>query len=177
MSNTFFRILPPGQVASHRKVSGQSSARHSSAAQHEQVLVENAFHSMLTLERRRAERSRKPFVLMLLDANSENGAAEKILGQAVDIVLSFKRETDLAGWYKQGIILGVIFTEVSQEGELPITETLRAKIKTAFVKHLGRDRAAKIAISAHVFPESWKRTGTGRAEDSKLCTVLNRKVL
>jgi len=176
MSNSFSRILPSGQRVSQPKVSRQYSARQSGSRQHELVLVENVFHSMLTLERRRAERSCKPFVLMLLDANSENGAAEEILRQAVDVVVSSKRETDLAGWYKQGAILGVIFTEVSMEGELPITETLRIKIETAFAKHLGRTRAAKIAISVHMFPQSRDKSDTVWADDSKLYRVLTTKV-
>src|ERR1700692_4490952 len=67
-------------------------------AQTETALRENVFHSMLTLERRRAERSRKPFVLMLLDANLENGTAEETLRQAVDIVVASKRQPDLVGW-------------------------------------------------------------------------------
>ncbi len=176
MSDTFSRILPLGQRVPHRKISTTSSARQSVAAQREQVLVENVFHSMLTLERRRAERSRKPFVLMLIDANSENGAAEEILRQAVDVVVLSKRETDLAGWYKQGAILGVIFTEVSMEGELPIAETLRMKIETAFAKHLGRTRAAKIAISVHMFPESRDKSDSLWADDSKFYRVLASKV-
>lgn len=176
MANSFLRISPPGHRESQLRVSGLKFARHSGGRQHEEVLVENVFHSMLTLERRRAERSRAPFVLMLLDANLENGAAEKILWQAVDIVVASKRETDLAGWYKHGAILGIIFTEVSMEGELPITETLHTKIEAAFVKHLGRDRAAKIAISVHLFPESWHKNGTGWVENSKLYPVLNKKV-
>lgn len=176
MSNSFLRILPAGQRVSQIKVSRPSSARCSDGAQYEQVLIENVFHSMLTLERRRAERSHKPFILMLLDANSEYGAAEKILRQAVDIVLASKRETDLAGWYKQDDILGIIFTEVGLDGEIRITETLRTKIETALAKHLGRDRAAKIAISLHLFPDSWETTGTVCAEDSNLYPVLNKKV-
>jgi len=177
MGNSYSRISPPGQRESHLKVSGPNYSRRSDGAQQEQeeVLVESVFHSMLTLERRRAERSRKPFVLMLLDANLENGAAEEILWQAVDIVVASKRETDLVGWYKQGAILGVIFTEVSLEGELPITETLRIKIESAFIKHLGRDRAAKIAVSLHIFPESWDKNSTGWVADSKLYPDLKRK--
>ncbi len=164
-----------GQRDSHVKVSGTNSFRHSDHGQVEEVLLENVFHSMLTLERRRAERSRKPFVLMLLDANLENGTAEAILKQAVEIVVVSKRETDLVGWYKQGAILGIIFTEVNLDGELPITHTLRSKIETAFIKHLGRDRAAKIAISVHIFPESWDKNSTGWVADSKLYPDLNRK--
>src|SRR4029077_7541440 len=156
------------------KASGPNYSRRSDGVEQEEVLVENVFHSMLTLERRRAERSRNPFVLMLLDANLENGAAEQILAQAVDIVVASKRETDLVGWYKQGAILGVIFTEVNVEAEAPIAETLRTKIETAFAKHLGRERAAKIAISFHVFPESWDKNSSGWVADSKLYPDLKK---
>ncbi len=175
MGNSYSRISPPGQRESQLKVSGPSFTRPTDSGEQEEVLAENVFHSMLTLERRRAERSRKPFVLMLLDANLETGTAEQILNQAVDIVVASKRETDLVGWYKQGAILGVIFTEVSLEGETPITDTLRAKIETAFLKHLGRERAAKIAISVHIFPESWDKNSTGWVADSKLYPDLKRK--
>src|SRR5579863_1718790 len=131
---------------------------------------------MLTRERRRAERSRKPFVLMLLDANLENGAAEEILRQAVDVIVASTRATDLVGWYKHDAILGIIFSEVSMEGDLPITETLRTKIEAAFIKHLGRELAAKIAVSVHVFPESWDKDSSGWVADSKLYPDLKRKV-
>jgi len=175
MGNSYSRISPLGQRESELKVSAPNYSRQSDGALQEEVLVENVFHSMLTLERRRAERSRKPFVLMLIDANLENGAAEEILRQAVDIVVVSKRETDLIGWYKQGSILGVIFTEVNQDGELPITETLRTKFGTAFVKHMGRERAARIAISLHIFPESWDKNSSGWVADSKLYPDLRRK--
>jgi lipopolysaccharide/colanic/teichoic acid biosynthesis glycosyltransferase len=175
MGNSYSRVSPPGQQESQPRVSGPNYSRHSDGADLEELLAENVFHSLLTLERRRAERSRKPFVLMLLDANLENGTAQEILRQAVDIVVASKRETDLVGWYKQGAILGVIFTEVNLEGESPITETLRIKMETAIVKHLGRERAAKIAISLHIFPESWDKDSSGWVADSKLYPDLKRK--
>jgi hypothetical protein len=176
MGNSYSRISPPGQRESHLKVAGTNYSRRLDGAQEDDVLVESVFHSMLTLERRRAERSRKPFVLMLLDAHLENGAAEQILRQATTIVVESKRETDLVGWYKQDAILGIIFAEVSMDGDLPITETLRTKMEAAFVKHLGRDRAARIAISLHVFPESWDKDSSGWVADSKLYPDLKRKV-
>ena len=138
--------------------------------------VEGVFHSLLTYERRRAERSRKPFVLMLLDANLEDGTAAKILKRAVDVVLATKRETDLVGWYKQGVILGVIFTEVSMEGQPSITEVLRTKVETALIKHLGKESAAKIAVSLHLFPESWDKDQAGWIADSKLYPDLKKRV-
>ena len=176
MANTFPKVSPPGQREPKLRVSGRKSARHSGTTRPEEVLVESIFHSMLTLERRRAERSGSPFVLMLLDANSENGAAEEILSRAIDVVFKSKRETDLVGWYKQGAILGIIFTEVSLEGGVAITVNLRSKIETALVNHLGRDRADKIANSVHLFPEDWDKDETDSVEDSKLYPVLNAKV-
>src|SRR6202162_4518162 len=168
MGNTYSRISLPGQREPHLTVPEPNYSRHSDGAEPEGLLAENVFHSMLTMERRRAERSRKPFVLMLLDAHLENGTAEETLKQAVDIVVASKRETELVGWYKQGAILGIIFTEVNLEGEAPITETLRTKVETACAKHLGRDRAGKIAISVHLFPESFDKDGSGWVADSKL---------
>ena len=40
------------------------------ASRRDEILREETLHAMLTLERRRAERSRKPFVLMLLDSHA-----------------------------------------------------------------------------------------------------------
>ena len=84
MANSFSRISSLGQRDSQRNVSGSNFSRHTDIERDEEVLMENVFHSMLTLERRRAERSRKPFVLMLLDANLENGTAERLCRIAFD---------------------------------------------------------------------------------------------
>lgn len=175
MSNSYSRVTPPGQQEALLKVTAPNYSRQTDNQEPDELLAENVFQSMLTLERRRAERSRKPFVLMLLDANLENGTAEVILRQAIDVVLASKRETDLVGWYKQGAILGIIFTEVTVNGSAPITEILHAKMETAFVKHLGQDRANKIAISVHMFPENWEKDGSGWVADSKLYPDLKRK--
>jgi len=145
------------------------------AQQDEAALPESVFHSMLTLERLRAERSSKAFVLMLLDANLENGPAAGVLKQAVEVALNTKRETDLVGWYKENSIFGVIFTEVSLGGECPIVETLRARIETALIKQLGAEKASEIALSLHVFPENWEKDHSGWVADSKLYPDLNRK--
>jgi lipopolysaccharide/colanic/teichoic acid biosynthesis glycosyltransferase len=176
MGNSYSRVSPPhGQRDSQLKVTGANHTHRSDGGEPQGVLEESVFHSMLTLERRRAERSHKPFVLMLLDANLETGPAEEILMQAVDIVVTSKRETDLIGWYKDGAILGIIFAEVSIAGESPITETLRTKVETLFVKHMGRERASRIAISVHIFPESYDKDGSGWVADSKLYPDLKRK--
>jgi lipopolysaccharide/colanic/teichoic acid biosynthesis glycosyltransferase len=134
---------------------------------------EEAFRTVLTLERRRAERSLNPFVLMLLDAHKENGTARSILLETVAIVKSTARETDAVGWYKDGEILGVIFTEVGKEDCALAGEILRAKIRTSFQEKLGAEIAAKIAISVHLFPEKWDRNHPNWVADAKLYPDLD----
>ena len=175
MTDGYSKVAPLQERGRITTADAKSYRSFDQASAHtETALQENVFHSMLTLERRRAERSGKPFVLMLLDANLEYGSAAVILEEAAEVIMASKRETDLAGWYKKNDILGVIFTEVSIEGERPLTEILRTKFETALAKDLGREKAAKIAISLHVFPEIWDRNDSDWVADAKLYPDLNR---
>ena len=67
------------------------------------ILNEGAFHRMISLERKRTERSRKPFLLMLLDMG--NGLRSDNNKKALDKILSAlslsTRETDVTGWYQE----------------------------------------------------------------------------
>ena len=134
----------------------------------EEVLLEESFRSMLTLERRRAERSRKPFVLMLLDASAfiEEKTSERFLSRICSVLLKSTRETDLIGWYEKGVVLGVIFTEVSCEVEKPITEILHSKVLDALHGELGRKITSSLVVTAHLFPENKGDKG-GKLADSR----------
>jgi lipopolysaccharide/colanic/teichoic acid biosynthesis glycosyltransferase len=141
------------------------------------LLKEETLHAMLTLERRRAERSRKPFVLMLLDSDpvrkSENhvGFVERL----ASVVVHATRETDLVGWYENGRILAVIFTEINLEGTSPITEVLHSKVVKALRENLDHKLASKLAITVHLFPESWDENHPDRVADIKLYPDLSQK--
>jgi lipopolysaccharide/colanic/teichoic acid biosynthesis glycosyltransferase len=175
MTDGFSRIAPVRESESNRAADTRFPRKvEPTGSQAEPVLAEDAFHSLLTLERRRAERSRKQFVLMLMDAHLENGSAAGILKEAVDVVMASKRETDLIGWYRQGAILGVIFTEVNEGTNQPITEILRAKIETNLAGRMGKEKLAKIAISFHIFPETWDKNRSGWQADTKLYPDLTR---
>ena len=51
-----------------------------------EVLNEEAFQRMIAVERKRTERSRKPFLLMLLDAGDHQGSERN--GKALDSIVS-----------------------------------------------------------------------------------------
>ena len=136
------------------------------------VAAEQTFHAALKAERRRAERSSKPFVLMLFDARREGGNARTLLQQASAVLTCATRETDHIGWYKQGTILGLIFTEVGSSDRSLIVEALRTKMRASIEERLGPGSAAKITISFHVFPEHFGGGDGDQVGDAKLYPEL-----
>lgn len=141
------------------------------------VLKEETFHAMLTLERRRAERSRKPFVLMLLDSHPirENGFHASVVETLISAVSEATRETDLVGWHEEGKVLAVIFTELNLEGTAPITGILHSKMLKALEHNLDHRLVSKVVITAHLFPESWDMGHPDKVADVKLYPDLSEK--
>jgi exopolysaccharide biosynthesis polyprenyl glycosylphosphotransferase len=142
----------------------------------ESVLKEEAFHTMLTFERRRAERSRKPFALMLLDSQRvhKNGNAATFVEKLATVVSAATRETDIIGWYEEGAILAVIFTEINVEGKNPITEVLHSKVVAALQDNLDHKLASELIVTFHLFPESWDKDRPDRVADIKLYPDISR---
>jgi len=142
----------------------------------EGVLKERIFHTLLTLERRRADRSRKPFVLMLLDSHliHKNGNAATFAAQLTSAISGATRETDILGWYEEDEIFAVIFTEINLAAS-SISEVLHSKVVKALRDNLDHKIASKLAITVHVFPESWDKTRPDRVTDLKLYPDLSLK--
>jgi len=177
MGNSPLKIPIIRELATRRSTGHKAKSGFDSLlVRRAEILQEETFHTMLTLERRRAERSRKPFVLMLLDASAfvDAKAADHFLSRVTSVLLKCTRETDLVGWQKKGLVLGVIFTEVSLEFEQPITEILHAKVMNALHDELNREVSSNLVVSAHLFPESRDRGSAEPFADSKFYQDLSR---
>jgi lipopolysaccharide/colanic/teichoic acid biosynthesis glycosyltransferase len=166
----------PAEKGSQRKSGKKGSSRLARIPfRREDVLEEKTFRAMLALERRRAERSRQPFVLMLLDSSAvsaERGGAAFVEKLAPTVSAAI-RESDLIGWYQEGTVLGVMFTGVSVDANCSIAEVLYSKVVKALRANLDPRLASKLVLTVHLFPESW---GTGRSDrvaDAKLYPDLN----
>lgn len=138
--------------------------------------AEDVFQNVLVLERRRAERSRRPFVLMLVHTDSQSDPDPHLLQLALSTLISTTRESDLIGWYRESITLGIIFTEMGEGRKAAITASLLQKVQSALLGTLGPDDASKLAISAHVFPEDWDPENSGWVGDSKLYPELRPRL-
>ncbi|HVO58039.1 MAG TPA: sugar transferase [Dongiaceae bacterium] len=119
------------------------------------VVPEELFLGMLCLERKRAERSSKPFLLFLVEMEDAGGPSrmQKLIAGVTKAVNVSRRETDLAGWYKQDWILGVIFTELGTLDQVETIKTLKAKLHTALEAELTAQELKHVYVSVHVFSE------------------------
>ncbi|VAX27771.1 Undecaprenyl-phosphate galactosephosphotransferase [hydrothermal vent metagenome] len=115
------------------------------------LYLEDYFKEILYLERKRTERSKKPFLLMLLDFTKIDDFAEKIgiMEGAAGVLRSLTREIDLKGWYEYNSVMGVIFTEINGNDK----DSLRQKMDNHLCRVLDRGEISGIKISWHVFPE------------------------
>jgi hypothetical protein len=119
------------------------------------ILPEAAFQRMLSLERKRAQRSRKPFLLALLEMENQliGAKSQKTLGRILSALDSATRETDVTGWYKDECVVGVMFTEIAIEDRSSILATIMARVNETLRDHLTSQQFGQIGICFHLFPE------------------------
>ncbi len=143
---------------------------HSYHEKHREVLAEELFRRILCWERKRAERSRKSFLLMLMDTGTVLRANRKqrVLTRILSALSCSTRETDIVGWYRGSAILGVIFTEVREAERNALQSLVLAKLSEALRSSLGAEDVDQIRISFHFFPEDWDKPNTSRLSDEKL---------
>jgi exopolysaccharide biosynthesis polyprenyl glycosylphosphotransferase len=115
-------------------------------------LPEPIFLEVLCRERKRAERSRNPFVFMLIEEPSRNGNHKTILARAAAAIRPNIRETDIAGWYKQDTILGGLFLELGGASTSIALQALKTKVQAALQEKLSAVELAQLHTSFAVFP-------------------------
>ncbi len=119
------------------------------------ILGEDTFMSMLYLERRRAERAHKRYLLVLVDAKEGISDKQKTftMQKITQTICEVTRETDLIGWYLKDQIIGVIATELGNACSMEVRKKISEKFNAAFLNALGPKNASKMSISFHFFPE------------------------
>jgi len=133
------------------------SPRHFDDAE---LVPEEVFTRMIALERKRAERSKKMLVLMLLETGHSLTANESrgLLTQLEEVMTSATRETDIAGWYERDFVLGVLFTEIAGDRNT-ILNAIRTRVNDALCSSLNARQFSKVKLSFQLFPEEWNDDG------------------
>jgi hypothetical protein len=141
------------------------------------LLEESTFVSMLYLERRRAERARKRFVLVLIDLNHSLGGDWKNGGMSAfpAALLETTRETDVIGWYLENSVVGVIGTDLGTASNQVVREKFLVKIQKVFEATLQPGKNAKVSVSFHFFPEESGEAGRDYSANITLYPELKKK--
>jgi lipopolysaccharide/colanic/teichoic acid biosynthesis glycosyltransferase len=138
-------------------------------------LSNKAFAAMLCLERRRAERSKRHFVLMLLDGSRATSGRDRdlTLTRMAAAVCSSIRDTDILGWHDGEAVLGVILSELGQAELGFALNTVHSKVNAALRRELALRVANDIHVSFHLYPEDLGLGGKTWSADYKLYPDLS----
>jgi len=141
-----------------------------------EVLSEESFHRMISLERRRSERSQRPFVLLLIDAGRNQPGEEqrRILLDILSALQGATRETDVTGWYTTNSVVGVMFTEIVLDNNA-VLSTILSRVGTVLRDRLDTDEFSRIKFSFHVFPDDWDSQDLDRPSNPTLYPDLEKR--
>lgn len=160
---------------STRTRSVNSASRPQNGLDLKEVLTEEVFRRMISLERKRSERTQRPFVLLLMDTGrtqptEKNG---RILLDILSALQSAARETDVMGWYETNSAVGVMFTEITLENNL--ISAILARISEVLRGQLTSEQFSQIKFSFHLFPEQWDPNNPERQSNPTLYPDLNKR--
>lgn len=104
------------------------------------IFPQSVFEQLLSLERKRSERSGVPFGFALLDVSRLPDRQPLCSDLGAHL-----RSTDLTGWYEEDSTLGIIFTSLNNAAVPVIRETLTSKIQEMV--------QGRVPFKLYIFPE------------------------
>ena len=124
------------------------------------IFGEKVFQNILYIERKRTERSEKPFLLTLITARKimPSDSYPTILDEIVSILLSSKRETDICGWYEHGSQIGMIFTDIDTIDTQEAREAISSKIRRKLTENIPPEIMDTLSVDFHYYPEKYDDT-------------------
>jgi lipopolysaccharide/colanic/teichoic acid biosynthesis glycosyltransferase len=141
-----------------------------------EILTEEVFRRMISMERKRSERTQRPFVLLLMDTGRNLPTAKngRILLEILSALQAATRETDVMGWYEANSVVGVMFTEITPDNNL-ILSTILGRISEVLRDRLTNEQFSQLKFSFHLFPEEWDPQNPDRPSNPTLYPDLNER--
>jgi lipopolysaccharide/colanic/teichoic acid biosynthesis glycosyltransferase len=133
-------------------------------------LDEATFERMIAIERKRTERTKAPFLLMLieLDINASKPKRGSTFDSVTSALLSTSRDTDVVGWYKDRVTLGAIYTGLTGGEKRTVLDAFLLKVNNTLRLQLTEEQFEQIRISFHYFPDDWDHGKPGRPSNATL---------
>lgn len=160
MKNNRFNTAGYVDGQNHDSHKGNSGTEFQSQELNSEIFGEKLFQNILHIERRRTERSEKPFLLTLIYVAKKIPAytGPVVLDEIALILLSSKRETDICGWYEHGTKIGLIFTDIDNIDTKEAREAISAKIRRKLAENISPEIIDTLAVDFHYYPEKYDDT-------------------
>jgi exopolysaccharide biosynthesis polyprenyl glycosylphosphotransferase len=131
---------------------------------------------MIAIERKRTERSAKPFLLMLLETGDQSSEerSRQILSNVIASLVEATRETDVIGWHRSSLCIGVLFTQLAFLDQKMVLSAMLARVGAILQDNLSLEQFSQINISFHFFPDKWDQDSTDRPSNPTLYPDLPR---
>jgi lipopolysaccharide/colanic/teichoic acid biosynthesis glycosyltransferase len=161
---------------SENQISNSGRGHTSAAAAEREILREEAFKRMIAIERKRTERSAKPFLLMLLETGDQTSEerSTQLLSKIISTLVSATRETDVIGWQRDNLCAGVMFTQLVFFDQKSIVSAMLGRVGAILQDNLSIEQFSQISISFHFFPDRWDQDITNRPSNPTLYPDLPR---
>jgi hypothetical protein len=117
-----------------------------------QAYNEEAFRYFLLIERKRAERARRPVLLLLLDLPESPGRVRidpALAAKLFSCLWHCLRETDVVGWCREDRVVGAVLTQVDDVVPLEGTTVIRQRVGEVLRQGLSADVARPLRVRVY----------------------------
>jgi hypothetical protein len=121
---------------------------------------EETFQYLVSIEFKRSERSKRPFLLLLLDLKEQTGAdkniAPEVAAKLVSCLACCLRETDFVGWYREGRVVGAVLTQFQKSLGTEGSQVVGQRVRDALRGSLPLSALDRLEIRAYQRPPGVK---------------------
>jgi len=139
-----------------------------SGAGHHLLFSEKMFLRTLSIERKRAERSNRPFLLVVVDGELLFQKSKQAIALVSSALCSSIRETDLIGWHRHHSAIGIILTEIGDADRSAVRRAVLETLSAGLRREITPEQAAMICMTFFFFPEEQGGQKAGWSADGKL---------
>jgi hypothetical protein len=147
-----FASLPVGVSSESYSSSGNSPGP---------VYDEQAFRYFLDIERKRSERSRRPFLLLLVDLEDRSGSNgfidPAVAAKLFEGLRQCVRETDFVGWFSEGRVAGAVLTQYSNLAGTDVATVVDERVREVLGSSVPMQIARSLRMRAYWIPSHLER--------------------
>jgi lipopolysaccharide/colanic/teichoic acid biosynthesis glycosyltransferase len=152
--------MEPAAILMTKRNIRNSVRRTADSLDHEEL-----FHRLLTLERKRSDRTGEPFLLVLIHCEALiRRGAEPSIGEIGIALAASVRVTDVTGWHRNRSTIGLIFTSFNGAGRTEVRSAISSKIQRILGESLHASEVGHVEVSFHFYPQDGESGQVGTNE-------------